>query len=146
MWMWSWSQEICDRSLMPLHHCLTLSKLLQLSWSCFILWKMSSRRQEITNDVLFGPDSDLENAWINYQFFSDLRKFTSRFGFLASLKNRKIWHLAWHHLVLSTSGDAPASWAQLPPFPIVTSLDDLIHSKVSATTGLQSLHGRLYHK
>lgn len=56
---------------------------------------MNSRRLEITNDVLFDPDSDLENAWINHQCLSDLRKFTYRFGFQASLKNGPIWHPAW---------------------------------------------------
>lgn len=30
--------------------------------------------KEIANDVLFSLDCDLENAWINYQFFFRLEK------------------------------------------------------------------------
>ena len=41
-------------------------------------------------------------------FFSDWRKFTYRFRFLAPLKNGKTWHSAWPHSpVLSSGGNRP---------------------------------------
>lgn len=75
-----WSQET-DRALglVLLHHSLPLSELLQLSWFRFILLKKKKKKgigedKEIANDVLFSLDCDLENAWINYQFFFRLEK------------------------------------------------------------------------
>ena len=83
-WKWSiqkdtvWSQET-DRALglVLLHHSLPFSELLQLSWFRFTLLKKKKRigeDKEIANDVLFSLDCDLENAWINYQFFFRLEK------------------------------------------------------------------------
>ena len=62
-------------------------------------------------------------------FFSDWRKFTYRFRFLAPLKNGKTWHSAWPHSpVLSSGGDVPSSWEQAPPFPTVLGLMSLLIS------------------
>ena len=82
-WKWSiqkdtvWSQET-DRALglVLLHHSLPFSELLQLSWFRFTLLKKKriGEDKEIANDVLFSLDCDLENAWINYQFFFRLEK------------------------------------------------------------------------
>ena len=60
--------------LAPLHHSLPLSELLQLSSFRFILKKKKvgggiGEDKEIANDILFSLGCDLENAWINYQFF-----------------------------------------------------------------------------
>ena len=72
-----WSQET-DRALglVLLHHSLPFSELLQLSWFRFTLLKKKriGEDKEIANDVLFSLDCDLENAWINYQFFFRLEK------------------------------------------------------------------------
>lgn len=51
------------------------------------------------------------------------------------------------HLVLSSDGNAPSRWAQVPRLPIIFGLGDFAHSRVSATTVLQGLaRGRWPHK
>lgn len=74
-------------------------------------------------------------------FFSDWRKFTYGFRFLAPLKNGKPWHPAWYHSPLLSRGeDVPSSWEQAPPFPtVLVGADVFAHSRVSDSPELQCL-------